>query len=76
MSMALISASGSPRLTNMAAQFYGQSRRFRLALLREGRIDFGARAARRVALKDAIIARDEGLVIRILEDEIGADLGA
>ncbi|MEP5759079.1 MAG: GntR family transcriptional regulator, partial [Litoreibacter sp.] len=28
LSMTLISASGSPRLTNMAAQFYGQSRRF------------------------------------------------
>lgn len=75
-SMTLISASGSPRLTEMAAQFYGQSRRFRLALLREGRIDFGARAARRAALQNAIIARDEDHAIRILEEEIGADLGA
>lgn len=76
LSMTLISASDSPRLADMAAQFYGQSRRFRLALLREGRIDFGARAARRMALQDAIIARDEDHAIRVLEDEIGADLGA
>ena len=76
LSMALISASGSPRLTDMAAQFYGQSRRFRLALLREGRIDFAARAARRALLQNAVIARDEQRALQVLEDEIGADLGA
>ena len=74
--MTLISASGSPRISDMAAQFYGQSRRFRLALLREGRIDFAARAARRTALQNAIIARDEPRPLGVLEDEIGADLGA
>jgi len=76
LSMALISASGSPRLTDMAAQFYGQSRRFRLALLREGRIDFAARATRRALLQNAVIARDEQRSLQVLEDEIGADLGA
>jgi len=76
LSMTLISASGSPRLTDMAAQFYGQSRRFRLALLREGRIDFAARAARRTDLQNAIIERDEARALGALEDEIGADLGA
>jgi DNA-binding GntR family transcriptional regulator len=76
LSMALMSASGSPRLTDMAAQFYGQSRRFRLALLREGRIDFAARATRRTQLQEAIIAREEARAVGILEDEIGADLGA
>lgn len=76
LSMALISASGSPRLTDMAAQFYGQSRRFRLALLREGRIDFPARASRRALLQNAVIARDEQRALQVLEDEIGADLGA
>ncbi|MEP5729306.1 MAG: GntR family transcriptional regulator [Sulfitobacter sp.] len=76
LSMTLVSASGSPRLTTMAAQFYGQSRRFRLALLREGRIDFAARSTRRIALQEAIIARDEARAIGILTDEIGADLGA
>lgn len=74
--MTLISASGSPRLQDMAAQFYGQSRRFRLALLREGRIDFAARAARRTGLQNAILARDEDCALGILQDEIGADLGA
>ena len=74
--MTLISASGSPRISDMAAQFYGQSRRFRLALLREGRIDFAARAARRTELQNAIIARDEPRALSVLEDEIGADLGA
>ena len=74
--MTLISASGSPRISDMAAQFYGQSRRFRLALLREGRIDFAARAARRTALQNAIIARDEPRALGVLGDEIGADLGA
>ena len=74
--MTLISASGSPRISDIAAQFYGQSRRFRLALLREGRIDFAARAARRTALQNAIIARDEPRALGVLEDEIGADLGA
>jgi GntR family transcriptional regulator, carbon starvation induced regulator len=76
LSMALISASGSPRLMDMAAQFYGQSRRFRLALLREGRIDFAARASRRGLLQNAVIARDEQRALQVLEDEIGADLGA
>ncbi|NOR29535.1 MAG: GntR family transcriptional regulator [Sulfitobacter sp.] len=76
LSMALISASGSPRLTDMAAQFYGQSRRFRLALLREGRIDFAARASRRASLQTAVIAREEQRALQILEEEIGADLGA
>ena len=74
--MTLVSASGSPRISDMAAQFYGQSRRFRLALLREGRIDFAARAARRTELQNAIIARDELRALGVLEDEIGADLGA
>ena len=74
--MTLISASGSPRISDIAAQFYGQSRRFRLALLREGRIDFAARAARRTELQNAIIARDEARALGVLEDEIGADLGA
>ncbi|SFT03241.1 transcriptional regulator, GntR family [Sulfitobacter marinus] len=75
LSMALISASGSPRLMDMAAQFYGQSRRFRLALLREGRIDFATRASRRALLQTAVIAREEQSALEILEEEIGADLG-
>lgn len=76
LSMALISASGSPRLSAIAAQFYGQSRRFRLALLREGRVDFAERTARRSELQNALLARDEDRALVVLENEIGADLGA
>ena len=75
LSMTLISASGSPRLASMPAQFYGQSRRFRLALLREGRINFAARSARRAELQDAIMERDADRALGVLEDEIGTDLG-
>lgn len=75
LSMTLISASGSPRLASMAAQFYGQSRRFRLALLREGRIDFAARSARRAELQDAIMECDADRALGVLEDEISTDLG-
>ena len=75
LSMTLISASGSPRLASIAAQFYGQSRRFRLALLREGRIDFAARSARRAELQDAIMECDADRALGVLEDEISTDLG-
>jgi GntR family carbon starvation induced transcriptional regulator len=76
LNMTLISASGSPRILDMAAQFYGQSRRFRLALLREGRIDFGARRDRRAALQTAILERDEERALTVLAEEIAADLSA
>ncbi len=76
LAQALIEACGSPRLIDMAGQFYNQSRRFRLALLREGRIDFGARARRRDALRDAILARDTATALALLEEEIRADLAA
>jgi GntR family carbon starvation induced transcriptional regulator len=74
--LTLAAACGSPRLIKMVAQFFGQSRRFRLALLREGRIDFRARKARQEILQNAIIARDEAKVLATLEDEIGTDLRA
>ena len=73
-SATLLDASDSPRLVEMASRFYDQSRRFRLARLREGRIDFRARTARHEALKTAIIARDEDAVLQLLEDDIRADL--
>jgi len=76
LSLTLADASASPRLINLAARFYDQSRRFRLALLREGRVDFSARAARRDALRDAILARDRDRALDLLAQDIGADLGA
>ena len=75
-SAALMSACNSPRLIAMADQFYNQSRRFRLALLREGRIQFAARAARQTALQEAVIARDSGTALRLWEQDITEDLGA
>ncbi|MEP2784844.1 MAG: GntR family transcriptional regulator [Pseudoruegeria sp.] len=74
--LTLASACNSPRLIKMVAQFYGQSRRFRLALLREGRIDFAARTARQMALQRAILDRNEAGALSALRDEIGSDLRA
>ena len=75
LTLVLVEAAGSPRLTTMAARFYDQSRRFRLALLREGHIDFAARADRHEDLRDAILARNQAEALAILERDIGADLG-
>lgn len=76
LTMALVEASDSPRLIKMTAQFFGQSRRFRLALLREGRMDFSTRKLRQNRLRDAVIARDQNSATQVLADEIEADLGA
>ena len=74
--MSLISDCGSPRLIEMAGKFYNQSRRFRLALLREGRLDFAARSARQDRLRDAVLARDIGAALAAIEEDVRADLGA
>ncbi|MEM8951340.1 MAG: GntR family transcriptional regulator [Pseudomonadota bacterium] len=73
-SAALVMASGSPRLIDLQQKLYNQSRRFRLALLREGRIDFAAREARTSALQNAIMARDEAKALVLLEQDIKAEL--
>lgn len=72
----LVSACGSRRLIQMAGKFYNQSRRFRLALLREGRIDFPARAQRMEKLQKAVLGREVQIALTLLEDDIRADLGA
>ncbi|MES0880525.1 GntR family transcriptional regulator [Roseibium sp. SCP14] len=71
----LLSACGSPRLIQMADKFYNQSRRFRLTLLREGRVDFKARAERLEKLQRAVLAREAAAALALLEDDIRADLG-
>ena len=76
LSEALLSACGSRRLIEMADKFYNQSRRFRLALLREGRIDFAGRSRRQTGLREAILARDTSACLSILDKDIRADLGA
>lgn len=72
----LLSACGSPRLIEVAGKFYNQSRRFKLALLREGRIDFSAREKRLEALQKAVLTRDGASALTLLEEDIRADLGA
>ncbi|MGC9370851.1 MAG: GntR family transcriptional regulator [Paracoccaceae bacterium] len=73
-SAVLVEASGSARLIDLQRKFYNQSRRFRLALLREGRLDFGARAARQSALQEAILNKSADRALTLLEEDIRADL--
>lgn len=58
-SVALISACGSPRLMDLQRKFFDQGRRFRLSLLREGRLDFTARRHALDALVSAVLDRDD-----------------
>lgn len=73
-SFALIEACDSPRLIDLHRRFFDQSRRFRLALLREGRLDFEARAHRQQALLDAVLSRDTQTALARLQEDIEADL--
>ncbi len=56
-------------------KFFDQSRRFRLALLREGRLDFAGRAARRDGLLQAVLDRQQDRAIALLDADIAADFG-
>ncbi len=71
---ALIAACDSPRLIDLHEKFFDQSRRFRLAQLREGKLDWVARKTRQKALLDAVLARDSGLGCTLLQQEIEAEL--
>lgn len=73
-SSALIEACDSPRLMDLHSRFFDQSRRFRLTLLREGRLDFETREARQQALLDAVLAREESDALALLERDIRAEL--
>lgn len=73
---ALIAACDSPRLIDLQRKFFDQSRRFRLALLREGKLNWAARKARQKTLLDAVLDRDETTALALLKEEIGADLKA
>ncbi len=75
LTIALMEACASPRLIELSDKFYNQSRRFRLALLREGRIDFAARAHRHARLREAILKRDTKAALQILDEDIAADMG-
>ena len=73
-STAIIEGCDSRRLIEMHRRFFDQSRRSRLALLREGRLDFAARKHRQKALLEAILNRDEAAARQHIEAEIDADL--
>ncbi|WP_313790359.1 MULTISPECIES: GntR family transcriptional regulator [Pseudophaeobacter] len=72
----LCDASDSPRLLDTQQKYYDQSRRFRLAALREGRLDFAQRAAQHHALLTAALARDTGTALGLLETVITTELQA
>lgn len=73
----LIEAGDSPRLNETAARLYDQSRRFRLAALRENRLDFHRRLDQRERLLAAIMAHDGEAaarrLARIILEEAGLD---
>lgn len=75
-SFAIVDGCESRRVIEMQKRFFDQSRRFRLALLREGRLDFSAREKRQKALLDAILAREEAAALEQIEAEIAADLSS
>lgn len=74
-STAIMSGCGSHRLIDLAEKFFNQSRRFRLALLREGQIDFAVRKTKRQALQEAILNRDAERANKLLKEEITVDIG-
>lgn len=75
-STSLLAACDSPRLLDLHRKFFDQSRRFRLALLREGHLDFASRKALRQQLLEAVLERDPASAARLMEQEISAELTA
>ncbi|MCP4196008.1 GntR family transcriptional regulator [Pseudopelagicola sp. nBUS_19] len=73
-SFALIEACNSPRLIDLHRKFFDQSRRFRLAQMREGRLDWAARKCRQKGLLEAVLARNEDDALRILQEDLDAEL--
>ncbi|MEK0165482.1 GntR family transcriptional regulator [Phaeobacter sp. JH20_36] len=71
----LVEAAQSPRLSDMQLKFYDQSRRFRLAQLREGRLDFATRARQQQVLVEAVLARNTEAAIAALEIYVTGDMG-
>ncbi|MFS4580877.1 GntR family transcriptional regulator [Phaeobacter sp. C3_T13_0] len=71
----LVEAAQSPRLSHMQLKFYDQSRRFRLALLREGRLDFALRAKQQQVLVEAILTRNADAALAALKTYVSDDMG-
>lgn len=70
----LLEASNSSRLIDLQQKFFDQSRRYRLALLREGKLNFSARAERQKKLLEYILAHDVKMALLTLESEIEAEI--
>lgn len=70
----LTAACGSPRLIASQNQLYDQSRRFRLAALREQNIDFDHITEIHRQLVDAVMARDTETALKCLQQEIEGNL--
>ena len=75
-SVALIDACDSARLLDMQAKLFDQSRRFRLALMREGKLDWLARKNRQQALLQAVLNREEVKALALISQDIEAELNA
>jgi len=73
-STSLIDACESPRLIDLHRKFFDQSRRYRLAQLREGQLNFRKRKRRRQDLLDAALSRNTEQALLILQKEIDAEL--
>ncbi len=73
-SAALVDACESPRLIDLQRKYFDQSRRFRLALLREGRLDFDTRRSRQQSLTDASVGRETVTAVALLQQDIMAEL--
>lgn len=72
--MVLMEASNSPRLIVVSGRLFDQSRRFRLANLREGLCDPEEVAGRCKAILRAVLARDEETATALLVADIESDL--
>lgn len=71
---ALIAACDSPRLIDLHRKFFDQSRRFRLAQMREGKLDWVERKSRQKGLLDAVLSRDDSAARALLREDIEAEL--
>ncbi|MEM6619398.1 MAG: GntR family transcriptional regulator [Pseudomonadota bacterium] len=71
---ALVDACDSPRLLDLHRRLFDQSRRARLARMREGRLDWAARKNRQDALLAAVLARETDRAAGLLRDDIEDEL--
>lgn len=73
-SATILEVCGSPRLLEIHEKYFDQSRRFRLAQLREGQLDFDRRKRRQNALLDAVLEKNLDAAERLIAEEIDAEL--